>query len=65
MNAHPRLKTATRKLRDIRRLVRSASKADVTSYRRQFAEALTKHPDGRQAVYFIEDLIEQNQPLRW
>ena len=63
---HPRYNVARRKLRDIRRIIRTPlSKADVVAYGEMWRQAADKHPDGRQCVLFVEDLIEQNTPLKW
>lgn len=63
---HPRFNTARRKLRDIKRIVRKPwSTPDLHAVHAQFAEALLKHPDGRHCVLFVDDLIEQNQPLKF
>jgi hypothetical protein len=55
---HPHFNTARRKLRDIKRIVRKPwSTTDLYDAHARFAEALLKHPDGRQCVLFVEDLI--------
>lgn len=63
---HPGYHRARRKLRDIRRIIRTPiSSADTVAFGRMWDEASEKHPDGRHCVLFVEDLIEQNTPLKW
>jgi len=63
---HPELNRARRRLRDIRRYIRTPlSSADVVAFGEMWREASDKHPDGRQCVLLVDDLIEQNTPLRW
>ena len=63
---HPDLNRARKKLRDIRRIIRTPlSSADVVAFGEMWREAADKHPDGRQCVLLVDDLIEQNTPLRW
>jgi len=63
---HPDLNRARKKLRDIRRIIRTPlSSADVVAFGEMWREAADKHPDGRHCVRLVEDLIEQNTPLRW
>lgn len=64
---HPKYNIARKKLRDIRRLIRgkSINQNDVATFTRLWNVALEKDPSGVQCVYFIEDLIEMNQSLRW
>lgn len=63
---HPRLPEAERKLMHIGRHIRcTLSKRQKQEYRDLFNEALAKDERGLQAVRFIDDLIEQNRPLKW
>jgi hypothetical protein len=63
---HPDYNRARKKLRDIRRILKTPlSVADVVAFNRMWSEAADKEPDGRQCVLFVEDLIEQNTPLKW
>lgn len=63
---HPRLPEAQAKLKVIGRHIRCRlSKRQKAKYRQMFDTALDKDERGLQAVRFIDDLIEQNRPLKW
>lgn len=63
---HPRLPEAERKLANLGRHIGwRLTRRQKAKYRHMFAEALDKHPDGRECVRLIDDLIEQNRSLKW
>lgn len=63
---HPRLPEAERKLMHLGRHIRCRlTKRQKRKYRAMFDEAMQKHESGLQAVRLVDDLIEQNRPLKW
>ncbi|SHH05009.1 hypothetical protein [Bradyrhizobium erythrophlei] len=63
---HPSFNTARRKLRDIRRLIRKPLDAhDIALFKSMWAEALEKDATGFNCVLLVNDLIEQNTPLKY
>lgn len=63
---HPGYESAATKLSRIRRYIRlPLSKADIEAFRDLWNTALEKEDCGRQCVRFVDDLIEQNTPLKW
>jgi hypothetical protein len=66
MSTHPRLPEAEIRLKRLGRHIRCRlTKPLKRKYRADFQEALSKDDRGDQAVRFIDDLIEQNRPLKW
>ncbi|MCA1379439.1 hypothetical protein I6F34_01215 [Bradyrhizobium sp. BRP05] len=63
---HPRLPEAERKLMHLGRHIGCRlSRRQKRQYRAMFDEAMQKHESGLQAVRLVDDLIEQNRPLKW
>lgn len=63
---HPDYQRARRRLRDIRRYIKKPlTAADVAGFGEMWREAADKAPDGVECVRLVDDLIEQNAPLKW
>ncbi|MGC0389358.1 hypothetical protein [Bradyrhizobium sp. USDA 241] len=63
---HPGYESARSRLQRIRRYIKlPLTKKDVEAFRQLWDIALEKEDCGRQCVRFVDDLIEQNTPLKW
>ncbi|WP_315782302.1 hypothetical protein [Bradyrhizobium sp. SZCCHNPS1003] len=63
---HPRFEEAQGRLSRLGRHIRCRlSRKQKRTYAAMFHTALEKDERGDQAVRLIDDLIEQNRPLKW
>jgi hypothetical protein len=60
---HPRYFEARKRFRDLPRLYPSLFDQTIR-LGQQWIAALEKHPDGRQCVYLVDDLIERMTPMK-
>ncbi len=63
---HPRLPEAEQRLKRLGQHIRCRlTRCEKRRYAADFVTALEKDERGDQAVRFIDDLIEQNRPMKW
>ncbi|MGJ4945121.1 hypothetical protein ACQR1W_31485 [Bradyrhizobium sp. HKCCYLS1011] len=63
---HPRFEEASRRLSRLGRHIRCRlTRKQKRAYAAEFQTALEKDERGDQCVLLIDDLIEQNRPLKW
>ncbi|MGJ4953086.1 hypothetical protein [Bradyrhizobium sp. HKCCYLS20291] len=63
---HPRFEEAKGRLSRLGRHIRCRlTRKQKRTYAAMFHEALAKDERGHQCVLLVDDLVEQNRPLKW